>query len=239
MKKITFIKIVNVSLICSLGFFLLSLDHTDAPNVANTTSDISDFYAFEGDNPNNTVFVATLQGPLAAGDVSSNAIFDEDVLVEFNIDNTGDFVEDLVIQAVKRGDSMFFFGPIFPSQTGVESLVETSATQHVVQISTLDETFVTNENNMSFFAGPRRDASFFDFNRFNQLTTDDVILEGFLPPGEASDLFDESNVLAIVVEIPNILLGSAPTHVAVQEGLFPNGALPNSYNVWLTTHRKQ
>ena len=36
---------------------------------------------------------------------TTNAAFDQDVVVTFNIDNTGDFVEDLVIQAVKRGDS--------------------------------------------------------------------------------------------------------------------------------------
>lgn len=239
MKKSILIKALYTSLICSVGFFLLSSDHTDAPNVANSTSDISDFYAFEGDNPSSTVFIATLQGPLEPGVVTTNAAFDEDVMVEFNIDNTGDFVEDLVIQAIKRGDSMFFFGPIAPTQTGTQTVVETSAVQHIVQLSTLEDTFVTNEDNMSFFAGPRRDPFFFDANRFNAIQSGEAILEGFLPPGEATNFYEEQNVLAIAVEIPNILLGNAPVHAAIDEGLFPAGSLPNSYNVWITTHRKQ
>ena len=79
------------------GLFLMSADHTDAPAVTSKTSDISDFYAFaEGDN---IVFVATLQGPMSPT-ASSSAAFDENVMIEFNIDNTGDNVEDLVIQAV-------------------------------------------------------------------------------------------------------------------------------------------
>ncbi len=37
-------------------------------------------------------------------------MFEEDVLIEFNIDNTGDNVEDLVIQAIPRNGKMYFFG---------------------------------------------------------------------------------------------------------------------------------
>ena len=103
--------VVGGVLLASAAIFLTSADHIDAPGVASTSSDIADLYAFEGDNPNNTVLIATVQGPLAPGDVTNNAAFDENVMIQFNIDNTGDFVEDLVIQAIKRGDSMYFFGP--------------------------------------------------------------------------------------------------------------------------------
>ena len=116
-------------------------------------------------------------------------VFDEDVLIEFNIDNTGDFVEDLVIQAIKRGDSIYFFGPAPPNQTGLESDVITSAPTHIVQISTTEETFITNEDGMSFFAGPRREPSYFDFNRFIDIANGDAAPEGFYPPGRINRFF--------------------------------------------------
>ena len=222
------------------SIFLIAADHVDAPAVTGTTTDIADLYAFEGDNPNNTVFIATVQGALAPGDQSTNAQFDEDVMIQFNIDNTGDFVEDVVIQAVKRGDSMYFFGPAQPAATGLNSSVATFATRTAVSISSLDDvqTAISNDG-MSVFAGPRRDAFYFDFNRFNMVASGAVAPEGFLPPGEASDFFENLNVLAVSVDVPNALLGTAPTHVAVTAGLFPVGALPDSYNVWVTTNRKQ
>lgn len=86
--------VVGGVLLASAAFFLTSSDQVDAPGVASTSSDIADLYAFEGDDPNNTVLIATLQGPLTPGDVTENAAFDEDVMIQFNIDNDGDFIED-------------------------------------------------------------------------------------------------------------------------------------------------
>lgn len=219
-----------------LTIFLVAADHVDAPDIAGTTTDIADFYAFEGDNPDNTVFVVTVQGPLVPGHVTDNAQFDEDVLIEFNIDNTGDLIEDLVIQAIKRGDSMYFFGPVAPSTTGLTSEVETSVAWNGVQISTSEDVYINNTDGMSFFAGPRRDDFYFDFNRYNLVISGDVAPAGFLPPEDASDLFADLNVLAIVVEVPNSKLGSAPPHLAANAGI---SGLPPSYNVWVSAKRKQ
>lgn len=237
MKKTKiFTAIGGISLLL-LSIIFMSLDHIDATNVSGTSSDIADFYAFEGENPDNTVFVATIQGILSPGGVTENADFDEDILLEFNIDNTGDFVEDIVIQAIKRGDTIHFFGPTTPNETGIESVVMTNSTHNLVQISTTSETFVTNENGMSFFAGPRREPSYFDLNRFNDVASGEVAPEGFYPPEESSDFFEELNTLAIVIEIPNSMLGNAPTHVLESQGNI-NG-LPPAYNVWVSTKRKQ
>lgn len=239
MKKMKLFGVVGGVLLASAAFFLTSADHIDAPGVASTSSDIADLYAFEGDNPNNTVLIATVQGPLTPGEVTNNATFDENVMIQFNIDNDGDFVEDLVIQALKRGDSMYVFGPVAPGSVGLSGEVETSGPMRSVKISTSDDLQVNTEDGVSIFAGPRRDAFFFDFNRFNAVIAGEVAPEGFLPPGEASDFFEDLNVLAVSVEVPNSMLGEAPTHVAVAAGLFPEGALPNAYNVWVTTKRKQ
>ncbi len=227
--------ISGVGLLILATVFIAS-DHIDAPAVAGTTTDIADLYAFEGDNPNNTVLIATVQGLLVPGIVTENATFDEDVLVEFNIDNTGDFVEDLVIQAIKRGDSMYFFGPAQPAQTGLSSEVATFADRTAVKISTVDDVQTASNNGMSFFAGPRRDPFFFDFNRFNEVASGSVAPDGFLPPGTASDFFADLNVLAIAVEVPNSMLGSAPTHVGESVGITN---LPPAYNVWVSAKRKQ
>ena len=88
----------------SFRYGLLSADHIDAPSVAGTSTDIADFYAFQGENPDNLVFVVNIQGLLAPGQPTDQAVFDENVLLEINIDNNNDLVEDLVIQAIKRND---------------------------------------------------------------------------------------------------------------------------------------
>ena len=237
MKKRKLFTVIGVFSLLLLSLTFMSLDHVDATNVTGTSSDIADFYAFEGDNPENTVFVATIQGILAPGGVTENAVFDEDVLIEFNIDNTGDFVEDLVIQAIKRGDSIYFFGPAPPNQTGLESDVLTSAATHLVQISTTQESFITNEDGMSFFAGPRREPSYFDFNRFIDIANGDAAPEGFYPQGESTDFFVDLNTLAIVVEVPNSLLGNAPPHILESQGTI--SGLPPAYNVWVSAKRKE
>ena len=231
--------LLGLSFFGALGLVLVAADHIDAPNVAATSADIADFFAFEGTNPDNTVLVATVQGPLAPMEQTTNAAFDQDVVVTFNIDNTGDFVEDLVIQAVKRGDSMYFFGPVAPLQTGAQTSIVTTATRTVVKVSDIDSAETTSNNGMQVYAGPRREPFYFDFNRYNLVSSGTVAPEGFLPPQDASDFFEDLNVLAIVVEVPNSMLGTAPTHVGVAQGYLPVGSAPDAYNIWVTTSRKQ
>jgi len=238
MKKTKIYAVIGGMILAGFSVFMIAADHIDAPAVAGTTTDIADFYAFEGDGANNTVFIATLQGPLTPGTVTDNATFDEDVLVEFNIDNTGDFVEDLVIQVIRRGDSMYFFGPAAPTQTGLSSTIETFGGQNEVRISTSTDVFTeTSDNGMRFFAGPRRDYFYFDFNRFNEIVSGTAAPDGFFPAGTAEDFFEDLNVLSIVVEVPNALLGTAPPHVA--NGIGGVTGLPNAYNVWVSAKRKQ
>lgn len=236
MKKTKLFAVAGVLTLSAAAFFLMGADHLDAPAVAGTDEDLGDLYAFEGENPDNTVFVATLQGALQPGVVTDNAKFNEDILVEFNIDNDGDFIEDVVIQAIKRADTMYFFGPTNVAEPGLRSEVQVDATRNQVQISTSEERFTTDNDGMKFFAGPVRDPFFFDFNRWNLVASGDAAPEGFLPEGEASDFFEELNTLAIVVEVPNSLLGSAPEHIGNSAGLED---LPNAYNVWVSTKRKQ
>ncbi len=238
MKKSRIYALMGGAALAVLSLILISADHVDSPSVANTSSDISDFYAFQGENPDNTVFIVTLQGPLNAGAVTENAQFDEDVLVEFNIDTTGDFVEDIVIQAIRRDSIMYFFGPVgvAAEETGLESQIYVEDFSGEVEISKTDENIIAEVDGLRFFAGPRRDPFYFDRNRYEQIISGAVLPEGFLVEGEATDFYADKNVLTIAVEVPNALLGAAPAHIGSSAGI--NG-LPNAYNVWVTTKRKQ
>lgn len=213
--------------IVTLSFFLLSADHLDAPAIAGTTADITDFYAFQGENNDNYVFVANVQGFLPPGQPTEQAAFDEAVLIEFNIDNDNDLKEDLVIQAIKRGDSMYFFGPSAPAMQGLESTILTS-TRRRVKISTKDDLQIAEIDGMKFFAGPREDPFFFDLNQYNAILSGAAT--GFNNPGE--DTFANSNVLSIVVEIPkNMIPGGV-------EGVNPFVPTTPIFNVWLEAKRK-
>ena len=104
------------------GGILLSADHIDAPGTVGTTSDIADFFAFEPtEGSDNTVFVVDVQSDVLPE--LPYGTFDEDVLTEINIDLDGDLVEDQVIQAIPRDGRMYFFGPVAPDQTGLNSAV--------------------------------------------------------------------------------------------------------------------
>ena len=92
-------QILVVGCIAIAGLFIIAADHIDAPAVQGGSSDITDFYAFQGESTNNLVFVANLQGLLSPG-TTQDAAFDENVRSEINIDKNGDSIEDLVIQAI-------------------------------------------------------------------------------------------------------------------------------------------
>ena len=123
MKQKKLALIVLVALATTIGGFLLASDHIDAPAVKNQTTDITDLYVFNGADTNNLVFVANTQGLLAPSSTAA-AAFDPNTLIQFNIDNTGDNVEDLVIQAIYADGKMNFYGPVKPSITGIRSQLE-------------------------------------------------------------------------------------------------------------------
>ncbi|RZS93353.1 uncharacterized protein DUF4331 [Aquimarina brevivitae] len=227
MKSIKKSKLFIAAGLLSVGITLVAADHLDAPAVAGTTADITDFYAFEGANVDNTVFVANVQSSLApAGDA---ATFDENVLIEVNIDNDGDLVEDLVIQAIPRNGKMYFFGPFAPSMTGLNSSINTEATYTGnVDISMGANAMTATEGGISYFAGLREDPFFFDFTQYNAVIGG-MAPNGFNVPG--NDDFDGTNVLSIVIEVPNSLLGGTFAH--------PAGTGTQVFNTWVEAKRKQ
>ena len=91
--------ILGLSLVAISGLIFIAADHADAPAVTGNASDITDVYAFQGQDTNNMVFVVNTQGLLSPS-ATATATFSENVLTEINIDNNGDNVEDLVIRHI-------------------------------------------------------------------------------------------------------------------------------------------
>ena len=209
--------LLGLALTGVLAITLIAADHIHAPAVAGGKSDITDFYAFQGANTNNMVFVANVQGLIAPGSTAA-ASFDENVLVEFNIDNNADNVEDLVIQAIPRDGKMYFFGPVAPGTAGTSSTVKTDNPLGSVDITAYGSSaVVASQNGASMFAGPRDDPFFFDFGQYSAIIGGTAT--SFNNPG--TDTFAGSNVMSIVVEVPKSLLGGS-----------------GSLNTWVETKKK-
>ncbi|RMA64545.1 uncharacterized protein DUF4331 [Ulvibacter antarcticus] len=217
MKKLKII--FGIGLLIAAGLVFVAADHIDAPAVTGQTSDITDFYAFQGEDTDNIVFIANVQGLLSPS-ATANATFDEDLMIEINIDNTGDNVEDLVIQAIPRAGRMFFYGPSAPDQTGLESTLITSGSYRgLVRITPYGSApIIENRRGLKYFAGPRDDPFFFDFAQYSQILAGNA--GGFNDPG--SDTFAGTNVMSIVVEVPKALIGGSGT-----------------INTWVETKRRQ
>lgn len=210
--------LLGVAVITVAGFFALAADHMDAPAVTGGTNDITDFYAFQGQDNNNIVFVTNVQGLLSPTDTQS-AMFDENTMIEINIDTNGDAVEDLVIQAIPKDGKMYFFGPVAPAQAGLMSTVRTSGIASSVAITKpgANATITTNAG-MSFFAGPRDDPFFFDVDQYKAIIAGTAT--GFENPG--TDTYAGTNVMSVVVEVPKSMIGGS-----------------GSINSWVETKRKQ
>ena len=209
MKK--FILLISTLCICIAGvFMLLAADHIDAPGVTGTSTDITDLYAFESPaNADNLVFVCNTQGLLAPGS-TADAGFDENNLLEFNIDNDGDYLEDLVIQCRIRKGILTVYGPVSPNTTGLSSTLVRSAEAATVAVTGYqDNPAIGTANGMSIFAGPRDDPFFMDFTRFGEILAGEAT--EFNNPG--ADTFAGTNVLSIVVEVPKSSLGGDALNV--------------------------
>ncbi len=215
--KLLFAAIAAATLVT--GGILYAADHIDTPAVTNQTTDITDLYVFRAQDPNNLVFVANTQG-LTSPANSAALKFDENTVLEFNIDKTGDNVEDLVIQCKydAASNKMKVYGPVMPSATGTKSKLEGDVTAEVA-VTAYGSTAVTatGGTGIKVFAGPRDDPFFFDLNKYKAILAGTAT--GFANPG--TDTFAGTNVLSVVVEVPKSLIGAT-----------------GNINVWLETKKK-
>ena len=196
---------------------VFAADHADTPAVTGKTTDITDVYAFQGQNTSNMAFVINTQGLLTPG-ATAAAAFDNNTMIELNIDNNGDNVEDLVVQCVFNNGTMYVYGPVKPSTTGSKSVVQGNATLSVGVTAYGQSPVIATQNSFMAFAGPRDDPFFFDLDQFKKILAGTA--SSFNNPG--NDSFKGTNVMSIVLEFPKTLLGAT------------NGKV----NVWAEAKRK-
>ena len=195
-----------------LGGIVYAADHIDAPavtgvNSSSTGVDITDVYAFQSPaDHSKMVFVMNVQG-LMSPSATATASFPPNTLYEFNIDNTGDNVEDLVIQAIVQDGKIRVYGPVAPSMPGTTSTIVTSGISTEAKVTSYGAATpeIGGTGPIKVFAGPRDDPFFFDLVRFKEILSGEQT--GFRNPGV--DTFAGTNVMSIVVEVPKALLGNA------------------------------
>jgi Domain of unknown function (DUF4331) len=192
-------------------------DHQDTTFLANklTAADLTDLFIFESPtDPNNVVLTMDFDPLIVSGEMRP---FDPDVLYQFKIDNTGDSIEDVVLQFNINGtgshQTVTVRGPSRPMTVGTESsLVPATAS------GSLNQAF-SAYNGMKVFVGLRKDPFFFDLEQFFKIIPDrNYILQpnpappfqvlSFRPAGQAQDTLAPFNVHSIIVELPRRLLGS-------------------------------
>src|SRR5213083_2077708 len=183
-------------------------NHKDSMLLAgDPAADIADLYTFRSPtNPANTVLVMTVSGFIPPSEASTT-YFDPNVLYQWKIDNNGDAVEDLVIQAFVIGTGghqvMHFRGPAAPSDIGATDRIIDGPETATVPVTNGASPIIASHNGMTVFAGVRDDPFFFDLVQFKKIIAGQAT--SFRDPGV--DSFAGTNVLAIVLELPSALLG--------------------------------
>lgn len=205
-------------------------DHQDTTFLATQlrAADLTDLYVFgSSKDKTNVVLIMDFDPLIVSGEQRP---YDPNVLYQFKIDNTGDYIEDLVLQFQVNGTSsqsgVTVRGPGSPAVVGTQSkLIAVSGT------GTLNQTFTT-KNKLTAFVGLRKDPFYFDLEQFFKILPDrnysvqpnpgpPLTVTSFRPRGQAQDTLDPFNVHSIVAELPRkLLVGSNRTGII---------------NVWMTT----
>ncbi len=240
-RRLLFAAAVVATIVGPSAAWLLASDHADTAEIVNRIgADLTDVFIFPSStNPDNVVLVLDAHGLIPGG--VTDVYFDPMVLYQFKIDNTGDGVEDLVIQ-VKFGDPgpnqpVYVAGPYKPYTTGTKAIF----TRRDRGAGTINQTFHP-EVGMKVFAGLRADPFFFDVGQFYRIfpdrktpltgkqvdfpsiqAADTPQQPGFLPAGQAADFLEGLNCLSIVVELPRTKLAR-------------HGKPPGVIRLWETTN---
>ncbi len=204
---------------------LVGSDHQDTPEVElSPRMDVNDVYAFPGSSDDRIVLVLTTSSPITPAQ-SATAAFDPDLLYQIKVDNDGDAIEDLVLQATFTGSTaaaqrLDLRGPIAPAMTGMRSTVVNVAP---ALTGALNAT-LGSPTGIQAFAGIRDDPFFLDLEQFFCIVPDrrpvtgalsgacaTGVTGGFRPSGQAVDYLAGFNALAIVIELPEAMLTAGGT----------------------------
>ena len=150
-------------------------DHQDSPTVVNRpAADITDVFVYQApDNASNVVLQMGVW-PLITHAMLPMTALDPSVMYQFKIDNTGDGVEDLVVQlqATSSGTAQTInvFGPAKPPLTGTNStfIAQTGS----VPFNQPAGGITPFANGVKVFVGPTKDPFFFDLLQFFNIIPD-------------------------------------------------------------------
>jgi hypothetical protein len=212
-------------------------DHQDTPEVElSQFLDINDVYVFPGATADRLTLVLTTASPLTPAK-SVTASFDPGILYQIKIDNTGDALEDRVLQFTFTGtgqnQQVEMRGPVAHEQTGTANRRVDAAPA----LSGAVNTVLGSATGIQLFAGLRDDPFFIDLEQFFKIIPDRAPVTGPLskigPKPEATsfrspgiDFLRAFNALAIVVELPESMLLPAG-----------GGGVDPQIGVWATTSR--
>jgi len=212
---------------------VMGSDHREAPTVdMMPEGDITDVYSFVDPNDSTKVDFIMNVNPFAVPAESGSYSFSPDFLYQFKIDNTGDAIEDEVIQikfdqAGQSQTASVYVGA--PTTTGARNTLLGAAPVASVKFNAAA---ATGSSGVTVFAGLRDDAFVFDFAQFTRILngTQDLFrnvpnyTEGSTPPAtgfrgrpiradgtSGVDSFAGFNLTSIAVSVPKTMVrGSGP-----------------------------
>ncbi|HYT67504.1 MAG TPA: DUF4331 domain-containing protein [Vicinamibacterales bacterium] len=219
-------KLVSAAIFTSVVMLAVparTADHRDAPGISEDgRADLLDVFDFVNPSNGNVVLAATVN-PFTIGGATGVA-FGPDVLYEFKIDNTGDNLEDLVIQAtfsstVPGPQTFSIRGPSKPRVAGAAGSLLLDESPRLTGPAT-GEVVAGSGSIARAFAGLRDDPFFIDLIWVLRLI-------GAQPGGPLTrapgiDFIAGLNCSALVVEVPASAL---------------RGSSGNVIKVWATTSR--
>jgi hypothetical protein len=208
-------------------------DHQDTELVEiRQFPDINDVYAFPGSSPDRVVLAVTTASPVTPAQ-SRTIGFNQNLLYQIKVDNTGDGVEDLVFQVVAEGSGpnqiVALFGPKAPTQTGT---LNTRLPGKPTLLGRANTT-LGSPNGIQFRAGLVDDPFYIDLEQFFRILPDRRPEKGplsipvatpassFRNPG--IDFLRGFNALGIVIELPEAML------------LPPDAGSDPKIGIWATT----
>lgn len=211
-------------------------DHQDTADVElNPSQDMTDFYAFPGAT-NDRITLVLNSWPVITPAQANTVTFDPNLLYQIKVDNTGDAVEDKVLQITFTGtganQQVQVRGPLVPSVKGaMQNEIASDAPVVMGAINTV----LGTASGIQVYAGVRDDPFFIDLEQFFRIIPDRRPSTGPLSPmptpassfraqGSAVDFLRGINDMAIVVELPTRML-------------FADGKTPSKLGIWGTTSK--
>jgi len=216
---------------------VFSADHVEAPlTIDNPDLDITDVYAFVDPQDDSQIVAAMAVNPFLPPEDSITG-FSPDVLYQLKFDNTGDGVEDYVVQFQFPGTGFDQAVQVFAAN--VNESINTPLAGTPVAAGNTQE--IISNGSFRVFAGLSDDAFVFDFGQFTAiLAGDQDMFRGFTSPilgelrgrnaGDETDLFAGVNASHLVVSFPKSIVDN-------DSGFFGGLAGTNVVGVWGTTSR--